>query len=137
MTLVAKVDVAGGALPVDHGGGAILGGLVETDPVRYGTLTHPGDAYSYDIFRQAGTALLAADGPSPLGDLEPSYLIATGESQSARFLTTYINAIHPRANIYDGFFVHSRGGSAPGLGGSNGEAGPSISGVQIVAEGAG
>ena len=27
------------------------------DPVRYGSLTHPGDSYSYDIFSQAGQAI--------------------------------------------------------------------------------
>lgn len=27
------------------------------DPVRYATLSHPGDSYSYDIFSQAGQAI--------------------------------------------------------------------------------
>ena len=33
-----------------------------------------------------------------------------GESQSASRLVTYVNAIAPLTNIYDGFMIHSRGG---------------------------
>jgi hypothetical protein len=33
-------------------------------------------------------------------------------------LTTYINAVQPIAQVYDGFFVHSRGGSAASLTGT-------------------
>ena len=91
------------------------GGLRAQDPPRYGTLEHPGDAYSYDVFSQAGVALKGeGDGTSPLEGFEVERVIAVGESQSAFRLTTYINAIHPIADVYDGFFVHSRGGqSAP------------------------
>jgi hypothetical protein len=32
-------------------------GLKAWDPLRYGSLAHPGDAYSYDIFSQAAQAL--------------------------------------------------------------------------------
>jgi hypothetical protein len=35
-------------------------------------------------------------------------LIAAGESQSAACLVTYINAIDPHAQLFDGFFVHGR-----------------------------
>ncbi len=38
-------------------------------------------------------------------------LIAAGESQSAFALVTYINGVQPLARAFDGFFVHSRGGS--------------------------
>ena len=49
-----------------------------------------------------------------LGGLTPEVLIAAGESQSASRLVTYVNAIHPLANVYDGFMVHSRGaGGSP------------------------
>ena len=49
-----------------------------------------------------------------LGGLHPQRILATGESQSASRLVTYINAIHPLVHVYDGFMVHSRsaGGSA-------------------------
>lgn len=86
-----------------------VSGLVNIDPARYGTLEHPGDAYAYDIFGQVGRAVTdAAD--QLLGGLPVTTVIAAGESQSAAFLTTYVNAIHPIAPIYDGFLIHSRGG---------------------------
>lgn len=121
----AWVGVSAQAVGV-NGGGAIVGGtsagggLVKADPVRYGSLVHPGDAFSFDIFTQAATALRAFDGPSPVGDLKPTHIIAAGESQSAFYMTTYINAIQPIVGLFDGFFVHSRGGGAPTLGTAGG-----------------
>lgn len=95
------------------GGGLVdTSGLIAIDPERYGDLTHPGDAYAYDIFTQAGEAIRNLD---ILGGLEPDHLLALGESQSAFFMTTYINAVHPLAQEFDGFLVHSRGGSAPSV----------------------
>jgi hypothetical protein len=78
------------------------------DPVRYEDLAHPGDSYSYDMFSQAGQAVLD-DAATVLGGLRPRRLLGVGESQSATRLTTYINAVHPLAGVYDGFLVHSRG----------------------------
>lgn len=68
-------------------------GLKNIDPERYGTLAHPGDAYAYDIFSQVGRA--ARESPSALfGPLVPAQVIAIGESQSAFFLSTLVNAVH-------------------------------------------
>src|SRR5215813_7271828 len=97
-------------------GGTALVGIVSlplktVNPERYGTLSHPGDSFSYDIYSQAGQAIRQPSGPSPLGDLKVKRVIAIGESQSAFRMVTYINAIHPTAHIYDGFLVHSRGGA--------------------------
>lgn len=87
--------------------------LKTVDPVRYATLSHPGDSYSYDIFSQAGQAIRDS-AATILGGLQPRTVLAVGESQSAFRLTTYIDAIHPLVHVYDGFLVHSRaGGSAP------------------------
>jgi Alpha/beta hydrolase domain len=84
------------------------------DPSRYGTLTHPGDSYSYDIFSQAGQAI--RDNPAQiLGGLTPKKLIAAGESQSAGRMVTYIDAVQPLAHVYDGFLVHSRGAGGAAL----------------------
>jgi hypothetical protein len=47
-----------------------------------------------------------------VGGLEPDHIVAAGESQSAACLVTYINAIDPIAQAFDGFFVHGR----PGMG---------------------
>jgi hypothetical protein len=99
----------GGALAI---AGAPVGGLVGADPARYGSLHHPGDAYSFDIFSQIGRAIRVPGASNVLGPLHPQRVIAIGESQSAFTLTTYINAIQPQAHVYDGFLVHSRGGGA-------------------------
>lgn len=79
--------------------------LVAQDPQRYGTLHHPGDDFSYDIFSQAAKAILQPNGP--LAPLHPRRLIATGDSQSASRLMTYVNAIAPTTNLFDGFILHS------------------------------
>jgi hypothetical protein len=88
--------------------------LKSVNPARYGSLHHPGDSFSYDIFTQVASALRQPNGPAPLGPLHPRRLMAVGESQSAFRLTTYVNAIQPIANAYDAVLIHSRGGdSAP------------------------
>jgi hypothetical protein len=85
--------------------------LKSQDPARYAPLSHPGDAFCYDIFSQVGE-LVRADGV--LDGLRAERVIAVGESQSAMFLTTYVNAVDPLARVYDGFLVHSRfAGAAP------------------------
>ena len=91
--------------------------LKEWDPERYGELDHPGDDYSYDIFSQVAQAIRRPDGVDPLDGLAARQVIATGQSQSAVWLVTYVNAVHSIADIYDGFMIHSRVGSlgvAPG-----------------------
>lgn len=98
-----------------EGGNSVLGlpvtSLKKTDPERYGSLVHPGDSFSFDIFSQSAQAIRRPAGVSPLGDLKIGAVIAAGESQSAFRMVTYIDAIHPLADIYDGFLVHSRGGN--------------------------
>jgi hypothetical protein len=85
-----------------------------TRPDRYGSLTHPGDSYSYDIFSQVGQQLRSQSQRLFRG-LEPQRVIATGESQSASRLVTYIDAVHPLVHVYDGFMVHSRGAAGSAL----------------------
>ncbi len=98
--------------------GRIPQGLIDTrglpvrDPDRYGDLVHPGDAYSFDIFSQAtvaGLSILA----SPEYGLPATSVVAAGQSQSAGFLTAYVNAVHPLVDIFDGFLIHGRGDGAP------------------------
>jgi len=81
--------------------------LLAADPERYASLAHPGDSFSYDIFTQVTAAIRAGEG-GILGDLQADVVLATGESQSASRLLTYINAIQPLYNAYDGFIVDSR-----------------------------
>jgi hypothetical protein len=93
--------------------------------VRYLSIAHPGDSWSYDIFSQAGMAILHGN-PRPLGSLTPRIheLIAEGESQSAFRMLTYYNAIQSEARIYQGFLIHSTGTGAV-LSQSSAGAGPS------------
>jgi hypothetical protein len=102
-----------------EGGTNLMGidmSLKSQNPQRYSTLNHPGDAYAYDIFTQAGRL---ARNPDLLRGLHAEHVIALGESQSALFLTTYINAVDPLAPVYDGFLVHSRFGPAAPLDGGS------------------
>jgi len=91
-------------------------GLVNVDPDRYGSLQHPGDSFAYDIYSQVGLAL--RENSDVLLGADPELIVAIGESQSASFLSTYANAVHPLADVYDAFMIHSRGaGVAPLNGG--------------------
>lgn len=92
-----------------------FGGLKSFDPTRYGSLVHPGDIYSYDIFSQAARAVKNPTGVKPLANLKAERLIADGESQSASRMTTYVNAISKVANIFDGFLIHSRSAGASSI----------------------
>ena len=96
------------------------GGLVDgfhlklLDADRYAHLDHPGDPFSFDIFSGVGRA--ARDDESGiLGGLRPTQLLAVGESQSAMYLTSYINAVDPLAQVYDGVLVHGRGATGAPL----------------------
>lgn len=106
--------------------------LKTTMPDRYGSLHHPGDEYSYDIFAQAIKALLdqsrsapphhasgnasahrrgkAGGCVDPLHGLDVQRIVATGMSQSAGYLRYYINELQADQNLIDGFlpFVTSR-----------------------------
>lgn len=106
-----KVGIDGGNTIMEQGGQ----GLKQADPKRYAKLNHPGDAWSFDIFSQVGRTLKSKDADKLLGSLVPSRVVAMGESQSAAFLTTYVNAVDPVARVFDGFFVHSRFGSSASL----------------------
>jgi Alpha/beta hydrolase domain len=118
----AWVGVSAQALGVVGGTSAIQTGLAEqqsasggiraSKPERYGSLEHPGDQYAFDIYSQVGAALRSPGGVPVLGETRARKIVAAGESQSAGFLTGYINAIQPVAQVFDGFFVHSRGAGA-------------------------
>ena len=98
--------------------------LKTSNPARYGHLAHPGDAFSFDIYTDVARLLRGRQRKLVLGDLRPRRLIAVGESQSAFFLTTYVNAVDPLVRKYDGFLIHSRSGVAAPLDGSAFVGGP-------------
>lgn len=93
--------------------------LKKWSPERYGGLdvgkivADPGtpgpdrDAMSFDIFSQVGEALRHPGSVDMLDGLKPKTFLAAGESQSAGRLATYVNSIHPLAQVYDGFLILS------------------------------
>ena len=91
---------------------------VAREPDRYGlaaaNLVHPDDSFSYDIFSQAGEAVLDNQ-TLLLGGKIARAVIAAGESQSASRMLTYVNAVHPVVDVFDGFLVHSRGSTGSAL----------------------
>jgi hypothetical protein len=113
--------VAVSAQRVGVEGGISLGmdmSLKAQDAKRYAALHHPGDAYAYDLFSRVGRLIREQPG-NVLGALRPEAIVAVGESQSAMFLTTYVNVVDPLARVYDGYLVHSRFGPAAPLDGSS------------------
>ena len=87
--------------------------LKTSDPSRDGSLVDPGDSFSYDMFSQAGMAV-RTEASILLPGLHPTMVIAAGESQSAFYLTTYVDAVAPLVNVFDSYLIDSRSaGSAP------------------------
>lgn len=97
---------------VDGTAAALVGG---SEPMRYASLSHPGDSYAFDIYSQIGQAIREPNGVAPLGGLQARRVIAAGESQSAHYMVTYVNAFAPLHALFDGYFVHSRLGSSADL----------------------
>jgi hypothetical protein len=113
------IGIDGGPIAVQAPGAAEAGagkGIVNIDPARYGSLHHPGDAYSYDIYTQVARALREPGNVDVLHGVHPKQILAVGESQSAFALTTYADGVQPLTEAFDGFVIHSRGGSAFPLG---------------------
>jgi hypothetical protein len=107
-----RIGVMGGPVLVKVSGPGtdVAGkGLKAIDPARYGSLQHPGDGFSFDIFTQVARSVGTGAG---LNGLRPQRVIAAGESQSAFALVTYYNGVQPLTHAFDGFFVHSRGAVA-------------------------
>ncbi len=97
-----------------EGGGLMPGlGLRQTAPERYGTLEHPGDAFSFDIFTQVARAVRDLL-PERYG-IRVDHVIATGASQSAFHLTTYVNAVDVHAAAVDAFLIQGRAGAGAPL----------------------
>ena len=82
---------------------------------RYGSLdvtadgTITNDALSFDIFADVGRAAREPHGADFLGGLKPQRVFATGHSQSAGRLATYLNSVHPLDPVFDAVIVHGGG----------------------------
>ena len=113
-----RIGVEGGPVAVSVPGlsGSTSPGLKGQDPARYGSLHHPGDAYSYDIYTQVARALRDPGQVDALRGLDVKRLLAMGESQSAITLTTYVDGVEPLTHEFDGFLIHSRSGAPAPLG---------------------
>ncbi|HYD10064.1 MAG TPA: alpha/beta hydrolase domain-containing protein, partial [Acidimicrobiales bacterium] len=124
--VTAGYDLFGGDAPeILEGGYAFVGvtvqkvgidglpptpmGLAAWDAERYGSLFHPGDDHSFDIFTQAAAGARQLDG------LDVRNVVAMGGSQSASRLATYVNAIQPLTNAFDGFLLTIYFGNASAL----------------------
>ncbi len=112
---VSAQEVGLFGFPAGVGGRRRKQPLVDYDSYRYGTLRHPGDPASFDIFAAAAIAV----GPNraaevdPLGGLDVRRVIGTGGSQSAMRLATYLNALQRREPVIDGFVLRVWEGRAP------------------------
>ncbi|MET0420496.1 MAG: alpha/beta hydrolase domain-containing protein [Acidimicrobiia bacterium] len=83
--------------------------LAAWDRERYGTLVHPGDAYSFDIFGQVARA--ARDGIGPFQRLDVELIVANGTSQSASRIAGYVNGVHLHDRVFDGFMPTAHWGT--------------------------
>ena len=111
----AQVDGHEGLL--FNGAPGLVPGLVEWDPERYGSLDLPSNDAAFDVFTQAAATV----GPDRNGDVDPlegfdvEQVIAHGASQSAAWLLTYFDAVHPLVGLFDGFLPAAHFGSASPL----------------------
>lgn len=79
------------------------------DPVRYRSLSHPGDDYAYDIFSQIAQAFRSPTGVDPMDGLPVERILAAGQSQSASRLYGYVTEAQADAGVIDGFLIHGGG----------------------------
>ena len=83
---------------------------------RYGTLdvtdhgTITNDDLSYDLFTQVAQAVRHPSGINMLPGFRVERVFATGHSQSAGRLATYVNSVHPLAPAFDAVVPHGGGG---------------------------
>lgn len=111
----AWIGVSAQAITIEGSKGSTKRSLKALNPGRYGSLKHPGDSFSYDIFSQVSQATLKPTTLDVLDGLSAQQLLATGSAQSGGWLVTYINGIHPLYNPYNGYLLRNRGrhGSMP------------------------
>jgi hypothetical protein len=78
------------------------------DVTDRGTITN--DDLSYDIFAQVAQAIRRPGSPSLLPAFRVERIFATGHSQSAGRLASYVNSVHPIAPVFDAVVPHGGGG---------------------------
>jgi hypothetical protein len=78
------------------------------DVTDHGVITN--DDLSYDLFAQVAQAVRHPSGTNLLPGLRVERVFATGHSQSAARLATYVNSVHPLAPVFDAVIPHGGGG---------------------------
>ena len=93
-----------------------LGLNLMTPAAAADTANGPRDpSLAWDLTSAVG-ALIAGNTPEgPLDGYEVTSTYLTGQSQMAGYAVTYINAVHPLHQVYDGFLVAYRGTRATNL----------------------
>jgi hypothetical protein len=90
------------------------------DPNRYAPLSLPDDdGIAWDLASQVAALIRDAANPAnPFQGYDVQRVYATGQSQPASFLVTYVNEFHPIAKLadgsdaYDGYLITARGTNA-------------------------
>jgi hypothetical protein len=86
--------------------------LKATDATRYAQTRLPVNDLAFDIYTQAAQAIRQTASNWSTGGKRVK-LLGLGYSQSAVFLTTYLNAFQPVSKAYDGFYMRSTAPAAP------------------------
>lgn len=86
--------------------------LRATNAMRYAQAQLASNELAFDIYTQTAQAVRQA-APGWANGSQPIKLLGLGYSQSAVFLTTYLNAIQPVSKAYDGFYLRSTAPAAP------------------------
>ncbi|MCK9928603.1 hypothetical protein MXD62_15720 [Frankia sp. Mgl5] len=111
----ATVYVSAQKVGLDGVPGAEGNGLRNWDPHRYGSLTHPGDNFSYDIFTKAALLVGRERGElpiDPMAGFDVKHVFGTGASQSGFRLTSYLNGVQPLSKALDGALLITSFGRA-------------------------
>lgn len=95
MCRVSSIDAQATGI---EGGATNPQGLIQWDPIRYGTLNIPDDAISYDIVSQAADVLRSGN---VTGGKIAKHVILVGASQSGSRVLGYTNGVQPLNNSYD------------------------------------
>lgn len=110
------VGVSAQKVGIDGSEGALVPlHLKAVNPARYGSLDHPGDSFSYDMFSQVTAILRGEANLDVLAGMQPERIVATGQSQSGSRMVSYINAVQPLYNAFDGFIVMTKGDGSSAL----------------------
>lgn len=75
------------------------------DPVRYGSLEHPGNGYAISIFAQLLRAVRHPVGINPLAGLAVRHVIADGHSQSGINLHALVDTVASNEHLADGYLI--------------------------------